>query len=214
LSVEFQTATVDNSTLDRRRGRYLVARGEARQGSFSTLPPVSARAFAVFMGALAVVGLLAYGVITKGNESLAIGDAAPETVLPTLDGSGTGSLADHRGKWVLVNVWASWCDPCRDESPALRDFHGAHREEGFTVLGIDTHDNSDDGRRFVEEFDLPYPQLHDGDGEYAAELGTTGVPESFLIDPEGNLAVHRPGPVTEEYLQTTILPIISGEESG
>jgi len=158
---------------------------------------MSARTFAVFLAVLAVVGLLGFGLISKGNGRAGVGEAVPTAELPALSGAGAGSLADYRGEWVLVNVWASWCGPCRNESPALQDFYERHRSE-LTVLGIDTRDLSEDGRDFVAEFDLGYPQLRDGDGDYAEELGTTGVPESFLVEPDGDLAAHFPGPFRDE----------------
>src|SRR5829696_7648170 len=104
------------------------------------------------MAVLAVIGLLAFGLISKGEDPLAPGDPVPETELPNLDGSSEGSVADYRGKWVLVNVWASWCDPCREEAPALERFYREHKTEGVTVLGIDTQDDSASGREFVKEF--------------------------------------------------------------
>jgi cytochrome c biogenesis protein CcmG, thiol:disulfide interchange protein DsbE len=170
---------------------------------------VSARAFAVFMGLLAVVGLLGYGLLSKNTDSLAVGDPLPAPGLEKLDGSGTGSVADYRGRWVLVNVWASWCIPCRDESPALERFYDRHRRQGFTVVGIDSRDASDDGLRFLDEYGITYPQLHD-DGSYAKDLGATGVPESYLADPRGDFVLHRPGPVTPEYLDKVVLPYIEG----
>ena len=170
---------------------------------------MSARTFAVFIGVIAVVGLLAYGLLTKGEARVEVGEPFPDAELPRLDGSGTGSVADYRGDWVLVNVWASWCDPCRDESPALQSFYEEHRDNGFTVLGIDSRDVSNDAREFIEEYELTYPQLHDS-GERADELGVIGFPESFLVDPEGEVALIRPGPVTEEYLDQEILPLIRG----
>ena len=174
--------------------------------------PVSARSFAVFMAALAVIGLLGFGLLTKSDDALALGDEFPTDDLERLNGEGSASVADYRGQWVLVNVWASWCDPCRDEAPALQRFHRQHREQGFTVLGVDSQDISDDARAFVAEFGLTYPQLHESGDDYARdELNTTGVPESFLVDPDGELALHRPGPVTEEYLQTEVAPLIEGE---
>lgn len=171
---------------------------------------MSARTLVVFTGVLALVGLLAFGLLSKGEPALAVGDSIPDAELPTLDGSGTGSIADYRGDWVLVNVWASWCDPCRDESPALQRFYEKHRADGFTVLGIDSRDVSEDGLEFVEEFGLTYPQLHDGEGERPGELGMTGFPESFLVDPDGQVALIRTGPVTTEYLNAEIAPLIAG----
>jgi cytochrome c biogenesis protein CcmG, thiol:disulfide interchange protein DsbE len=169
---------------------------------------VSARSFAIFMAVLAVIGLLAFGLIKKGDDPLQAGDPAPEAQLSSLDGSAEGSVADYRGQWVLINVWASWCDPCRDEAPALERFYRAHRADDFTVLGIDTQDNTEDGRAFVKEFGLTYPQLHDGSGDYADDLKTTGVPENFLIDPDGNVALVLRQPVTAESLDTQFAPMI------
>jgi cytochrome c biogenesis protein CcmG/thiol:disulfide interchange protein DsbE len=169
---------------------------------------VSARTFSVSIGVLAVIGLLGYGLLTKGEEALAIGEPIPDTELATLDGEGTGSVSDYRGEWVLVNVWASWCDPCREESPALQRFYEEHRGQNFTVLGIDSRDVSSEGLAFVEEFGLTYPQLHDSEGDIPDDYGMTGFPESFLIDPEGNVAVARSGPVTSAYLEEAIAPLI------
>ena len=149
------------------------------------------------MAVLAVVGLLGFGLIKKSSGGTAIGDQTPADTLPRLDGGGSGSLDAYRGDWVLVNVWASWCGPCKDESPELQRFFARHRTE-ITVLGVDTRDLTGDGRAFVAEHDLRYPQLRDGDGDYARELGTTGVPESFLVDPAGKLAAHLPGPFRDE----------------
>ncbi len=111
---------------------------------------------------------------------------------------------------MLVNVWASWCDPCREEAPALERFYREHRADGFTVLGIDTQDDSGSGREFVREFGLTYPQLHDGSGDYADELKTSGVPENFLIDPDGNVALVERQPVTAESLDARYAPMIEG----
>jgi cytochrome c biogenesis protein CcmG/thiol:disulfide interchange protein DsbE len=172
---------------------------------------VSARTFAVFIGVIAVIGLLAFGLVSKGEARLAVGDEVPATTLPVLGSEATGSLADHEGKWVLVNVWASWCAPCRDEAPALEAFYRQHQGENFEVLGIDTQETGEGGLGFVDEFGLTYPQLHDGDGAYAKDgLKTTGVPESFLVDPEGKLALQLPGAVSAEWLDQQVAPMIEG----
>jgi cytochrome c biogenesis protein CcmG, thiol:disulfide interchange protein DsbE len=171
---------------------------------------VSARAFAVFMAALALIGLLAFGLATKDSEGIAVGEPAPETELPRLDGDGSGSIAEHRGKWVVVNFWASWCTPCRDEAPALERFHRRNRRDAV-VLGIDTQDLSEDALEFVREFELTYPQLRDPDGDSPLSeegFGATGLPESYVIDPRGDLALIRRGPVDDEYLERYVEPLI------
>lgn len=177
---------------------------------------MSARTFAIFIGVLAVVGLLGFGLASQGGAALQPGDPMPDTRLERLGAKGTGSIADHRGDWVLVNVWASWCNPCRDEAPALRRFYERHRDDGFVIVGIDTQDSTDAGLEFVEEFDLNYPHLRDGSGSFAkGELGTTGVPETFLADPDGNLVLHVPGAIDEKYLDREVAPLISpGGRSG
>lgn len=162
---------------------------------------------------LAVIGLLVYGLVIKGSSGVALGDPAPDEPLPQLEGGGTGSLADYRGSWVLVNFWASWCEPCREEAPALEEFQRRHGSDSFTVLGIDSQDLSDDGREFVERYGLSYPQLHDGDGDHADEYGTTGVPENYLVDPRGKVRLLVRGPITSEYLRDEVAPLLPGGRS-
>ncbi len=171
---------------------------------------MSARVFAAFIAVCAVVGLLAYGLLSKGESALALGEPAPDKELSVLGGEGTGKIADYRDQWVLVNFWASWCEPCRDEAPALEAFQKQHAP-GATVLGINLDDATDDAEKFVAEYGLTYPQLRDGDGrERRDEFGMTGFPESFLVDPNGNLALIRRGPVTEQYLNETVAKVIQG----
>jgi cytochrome c biogenesis protein CcmG, thiol:disulfide interchange protein DsbE len=172
---------------------------------------VSARTFAVFMGVIALIALLAFGLVSKGEARLETGDQVPATELTVLGGAAgeTASLADYEGEWVLINVWASWCAPCRDEAPALQAFYEEHGGERFEVLGIDTQETGEGGLGFVDEYGLTYPQLHDGDGAYAKDdLKTTGVPESFLVDPEGQLALAIPGAITAEQLDQRVAPLI------
>ena len=168
-----------------------------------------ARSAIAVLAVLAFVGLLAFGLLSKGSSRVAVGEVAPASPLPRLEGGGSGSLADYRGRWVLVNFWASWCDPCREEAPALESFQRRHGDGAFTVLGIDSRDLSGDGRAFVDRFGLSYPQLHDGDGATAHDFGTTGVPENFLIDPRGRVRLLvPPGPVSEEYLDRYVAPLL------
>ncbi|HYJ23294.1 MAG TPA: TlpA disulfide reductase family protein [Solirubrobacterales bacterium] len=174
---------------------------------------MSARSAIAVLAVLAVVGLLTFGLLSKGSSGIAVGEVAPASSLPRLEGGGNGSLADYRGRWVLVNFWASWCDPCVEEAPELEEFQQRHGDAGFTVLGIDSRDLSGDGRAFVRRFGLTYPQLRDGDGAFAHDFGTTGVPENYLVDPQGKVRLAVRGPVTGEYLEDVVAPLLSGGQS-
>jgi thiol-disulfide isomerase/thioredoxin len=147
----------------------------------------------VAVAVVAFIAFLAWGLVNSGDGGIADGEPVPTATLPTLPPGGEGSLEDYRGEWVLLNVWASWCIPCREESPALDRFERENRDR-VTVLGIDTRDLTDDALAFLEEYRITYDQLRDASGEYADDLETTGVPESFLVDPDGNLVAHFPGP--------------------
>jgi cytochrome c biogenesis protein CcmG/thiol:disulfide interchange protein DsbE len=170
---------------------------------------VSARAFAAAIGVMALVALLAYGLFTKGGSDIAQGDPVPQATLPTLDGSGEASLADYEGKWVFVNFWASWCNPCRTESPDLQRYQEEYGGKTFTVLGINQEDLTHDAEDFIEEFGLTYPQLRDASGEQADPFGMSGLPESFLVDPNGKIALIRRGPIDMEYLEENVTPLIT-----
>jgi cytochrome c biogenesis protein CcmG/thiol:disulfide interchange protein DsbE len=174
---------------------------------------VSVRSSIAVLAVLAVIGLLAYGLLSKGSSGVALGEAAPAAPLPRLEGGGTGSLADYRGRWVLVNFWASWCLPCREEAPALEAFQRRHGGSKFTVVGVDSRDLSGDGIDFVKRYGLSYPQLRDGDGDAAHEFGTTGVPENFLLDPQGRVRLLVRGPVSEDSLREAVVPMLPGGKS-
>jgi len=169
---------------------------------------VRLRSVIAVLVAVAVVAFLVFGLLSKGNSRLALGAEAPSPPLPKLDAPGTGSLKEYRGRWVLVNFWASWCVPCRDEVPALGEFQHEHGGANFTVVGIDTQDISDDGTRFAKEFGINYPLLHDGNGDAGHEFGTTGVPENYLLEPSGKLAWAEYGPVDPQILEEHVAPLL------
>jgi len=171
---------------------------------------MSARAFLAFLAVCAVIGLLGFGLLSKGEATIVVGEAAPDRELPVLGGPGEGSIADYRGRWVLVNLWASWCVPCRQEAPMLDEFVHRYRGRDVTVLGIDVQDNSDDALAFLREFDLHYPQLRSVGDERSEAFGSTGVPENFLVDPRGRLALIWRGPVDREFLADNVVPLVEG----
>lgn len=171
---------------------------------------MSNRAFIAVIGALAVVALLAFGMIANDGAEIAVGQEAPDAPVERLGAEGEASLADFEGRWVLVNFWASWCDPCRSESPAIERYGQAH-EDDLVVVGINTEDLSRDALDFVEEYGLTWEMLRDGEGERKDAFGVFALPETFLVDPDGNLALIRRGAVDREYLEANVTPLIEGD---
>lgn len=171
---------------------------------------MSTRAFLAFLAVCAVIGLLGFGLLSKGEAKIAVGDPVPDKALPVLAGPGEGSIADYQGRWVLVNLWASWCVPCRQEAPELDQFARQYKGQNVRVLGINVQDNSDDALAFLRDYEVEYPQLRSVGNERSEAFGSTGVPENFLVDPRGRLALIWRGPVDEEFLDQNVVPIIVG----
>jgi cytochrome c biogenesis protein CcmG, thiol:disulfide interchange protein DsbE len=171
---------------------------------------MSARAFLASLAVLAIIGLLGFGLLSKGETKIALGEPVPDRALPVLGGPGEGSIADYRGRWVLVNLWASWCLPCRQEAPDLDRFARRYRERGVSVLGINVQDNSDDALAFLRDYGVAYKQLRSVGDERSAAFGSTGVPENFLVDPRGRLAFIQRGPVDDELLAEYVVPLVEG----
>jgi cytochrome c biogenesis protein CcmG/thiol:disulfide interchange protein DsbE len=169
---------------------------------------VSNRSFIAVLAAIAFIALLAFGLIAKQGANIAVGEPAPDAPMPQLDGDGTTSIADFRGRWVLVNFWASWCKPCEQESPAIERFARKRRGE-LVVLGINSEDNSVDANAFIDEYGLTWDMVKDT-GDRSDAYGVLGFPESFLVDPEGNLALIRRGPMDESFLNGQIAPLVDG----
>jgi cytochrome c biogenesis protein CcmG/thiol:disulfide interchange protein DsbE len=160
-----------------------------------------------------VVGLLIYGVSARSanrtlDEQVARGErpTAPQATrpLPLLGGSGQASLASFRGDVVVLNFWASWCEPCQTEAPLLEHAQSSLELHHGTVLGITYLDASPDSLRFVNRFGLTYPSLRDTEGNFAHSYGTDQLPESFVIDRHGRIVDISRGEIGQAFLNRAI----------
>lgn len=170
---------------------------EARRGRTAL---VAAVVIAVLVAAF--VALLATGDPSseRRTQSPLLGRIAPAVEGPTLDG-GEFDLDDWRGRWVVVNFFASWCTPCIEEHPQLIAFSELHAERGDAAVVSVTYDNeSDDARRFFERNGGDWPVVDDPENRIGVAYGVARVPESFLVSPNGTVVQRLVGGVTAQQL--------------
>ena len=167
-------------------------------------PPISPlrRFLPPLIAAVLVVGL-GFGLLrTNGGQvgGPLVGKPAPAFTLQTLNG-GTISLASLKGRPVVLNFWASWCVPCRDEAPQLRDLSEKQTAGGLAVVGVVFSDkNLAAVKSFVQEYALAYPSLLDPQLDTSIAYGVSGVPETFFIDRQGVVRGYDQGGLTRERL--------------
>lgn len=177
--------------------------------------------------AVGFVALLAYGVLNKAT-STTIDDGlkhsrtvrAPGFELPILQRGALGAaleprlartladgrvaLAELRGTPVVLNFWASWCAPCRDEAPALERAWTSARARGVLFMGLNMQDVTGDARDFARELGIDYPNVRDRGNDVARSYGVTGLPETFFISARGRVVGHVIGVVSQDQLRDGI----------
>ena len=132
----------------------------------------------------------------NGDGRVEVGLPAPAYATVSLDGDSM-SLAQQKGKVVLLNIWATWCHPCRDEIPELRTIHNRYRDRGLELVGVsvDTDGTDETIRTFMKDFEMTFPVWRDPDERISTRFLAVGVPATFLIDKEGILRWRKTGPI-------------------
>jgi peroxiredoxin len=140
---------------------------------------------------------------------------APRLELPRLDGGGTVSLGDLRGKKaVVLNFWASWCDPCRREMPLFERVWRGYKDRGVVILGVDVRDAPRSAREFVSDFGITYPIVRDEEARLAERLGVDPLPQTFFVDHRGRLAGDQVlGEITRAELERRIDALLAAAEA-
>jgi cytochrome c biogenesis protein CcmG/thiol:disulfide interchange protein DsbE len=160
-----------------------------------------------------LIGLLIYGVSTQSaNRTLDQQVAqnrrpqAPDATrtLPLLQGRERASLASFRGRILVLNFWASWCEPCQVEAPLLEHAQSRLERNGGTVLGVTYLDASPDSQSFVRRYHLTYPNLRDNDGAFSHSYGTNQLPETFVIDRRGRIVAISRGEIDQAFLNRAL----------
>jgi cytochrome c biogenesis protein CcmG, thiol:disulfide interchange protein DsbE len=132
---------------------------------------------------------------------------APKLTLTTLSGEPV-SLSDYLGQVVLVNLWATWCPPCRAEMPALQTFYDQYKSEGFVLIAIDQGETAEQVIPFVDEFDLTFPIWLDTGSEAGRIFKTMSLPSSYVIDRSGQVRLMWIGAISESALEKFVPRII------
>jgi cytochrome c biogenesis protein CcmG/thiol:disulfide interchange protein DsbE len=160
----------------------------------------------------AVAALVAFLTVSIGRpagpvDTPIVGRRAPAFDLQTLDG-GRLSLASLRGSPVVLNFWASWCIPCREEAPLLTAAAADYGARGLRVVGVVYQDSAESARDFMGRYGQTYPGLLDPDGRTAIDYGVFGIPETFFIDASGIVRARQVGAVTVDDLRRQIQKIL------
>ena len=161
---------------------------------------------------LALLAVLAWGSFSSGGGPAGAAvnatvaevsidtEMAPDFTLAMPDG-GEIRLSELRGQVTLLDFWASWCRPCRDEAPALAQAYAEYQERGVEFVGVNLWDDPADARRFLQEQGHQYPNGIDADGKIAISYGVRGIPEKFFINRRGQIVRKFSGPMTLELLR-------------
>ncbi len=146
--------------------------------------------------------------VPKPVSTADIGQPAPDLRLP-LVGGGELDLETYRGRPVVLNFWATWCEPCRAEMPVFERAQQQYRDQGLVVLGVDMQERDEEIQAFLSQVGVTFPSMVDRTGEVTRQWRATGLPTTFLIDRAGIIRDVRVGPFTDEMLQERLTKLVA-----
>jgi cytochrome c biogenesis protein CcmG/thiol:disulfide interchange protein DsbE len=169
------------------------------------------RIFAQVTAVLVVLGLVAlFAVSLMNNASGQLqSGSAPDVLLTQFDGN-SYRLSSLRGKVIVLNIWASWCEPCKDEAPGLERAWKDYRDRGVVFFGSDYVDTDAPALAFIKQFNITYPNGPDLGSTIYRSFRARGVPETYVIDQRGEIAKTYVGPVKESELRALLSDLLAG----
>jgi cytochrome c biogenesis protein CcmG/thiol:disulfide interchange protein DsbE len=169
---------------------------------------ISLGSIVLIIGILMVI--VVFGLqLASQNMTQPTSGPAPQFTLTTYDGANF-NLADMRGKVVVLNFWGSWCIPCRTEAPELERLSQEYADRGVAFVGVAYLDTEEDSLAFMEEFNVTYLNGLDVGSRISDLYRLQGVPETFIIDQEGNIAYFFAGPINAEELDAQLANLTGG----
>ena len=167
------------------------------------------------LGVVALVALMSWALshrspVTGMSGFTRVQQPAPEFTLPLFDGEYL-ALADFLGRPIVLNFWASWCAPCRDEALGLERTWRRYRDDGVLLVGVDIQDSEQDARDYLKAFDVTYPNGRDVDGKITVDYGVVGLPVTFFVGKNGIVQRRWVGAIPESRLAAWVESLITGE---
>jgi len=169
---------------------------------------IAAAALTALVGTYFAQGGPAIRPPAGGGPSMLAGAPAATYIVKRLDGQ-PDSLDKYRGKVALVNLWASWCAPCRSETPALERLYEEDRDRGLVVLGIDQGESAEAAAAFVREMKLTYPILVDEGQKYGRAYAAVGLPTSIVVDRTGHIVRGIDGEMSIDQMREAVDPVLA-----
>ena len=158
-------------------------------------PPRRWVTISIWAGLLGILALVGFGLVRAQQGPVAVGSRAPEFTLMTFDGNQVNT-ADLLGKVVVINFWASWCKPCEQEALELELAYQLYKDQGVEFLGVDYVDTENEALAYLDRFDVTYPNGPDLGTRISQAYRMRGVPETYIVGPDGRISVVQIGPYT------------------